>query len=235
MLEFIYQNLADLGYHHPLHPTLIHLPIGMVMGAVLFALADFIFPQSGLARTARHCITLGLLTVIPAALLGLMDWLHFFGGAMLLPFKMKIILAAILTAFLLLAVVLGFFGERFPQMVIALYVMCLITTIGLGYFGGEIVYGKRATADTEMGEIGARGADIFKQNCSACHLTDSTATKIGPGLSGLFKRDKFPISRKPVTEDNFRGLLKKPFAKMPPFGHLPDDEVDALIEYLKTL
>lgn len=235
MLEFIYQTLANFGYTHPLHPTLIHLPIGMVMGAFLFALAAIVFRRPTLSQTAHHCVILGLLTVIPAALLGLMDWLHFFGGTLLLPFKMKIILAVTLMSFLLLAVVLGFFGERFQKMVLALYVMCLITTIGLGYFGGEIVYGGKTPAGAELGEAAARGAAIFKQNCSVCHLTDSTAAKIGPGLSGLFKREKFPISGNPVTEDNFRGLLKKPVSKMPPFGHLPDEEVDALIEYLKTI
>jgi uncharacterized membrane protein len=77
MTEFIYQTLANFGYTHPFHPTLIHLPIGMVMGAFLFALAAFIFRRTDLAQTAHHCIILGLITVIPAALLGLMDWLHF--------------------------------------------------------------------------------------------------------------------------------------------------------------
>ena len=235
MIESIYRILANFGYTHPLHPTLIHLPIGMVMGAFVFMLVARIFRRTGPAQTARHCAMLGLLTAIPAALLGLMDWLHFYGGTMLLPFKIKMILAVILVSFLLLAVVFGFLGERFQKMVFVLYAMCLMTTIGLGYFGGEIVYGERAPKGAELGEMAAEGLAVFKQNCSACHLNDSTATKIGPGLKGLFKQDKFPISGKPISEDNFRGLLKKPVAKMPPFGHLPQEEVDALIEYLKTL
>ena len=235
MLDFIYQTLAGFGYTHPLHPTLIHLPIGLVMGAFLFALAALKFPQSGLAQTARHCIILALLGAIPGALLGLMDWLHFYGGMLLLPFKVKITLAIILVCFLLLAVVLGFFGERFQKLVIALYAMCLMTTIGLGYFGGEVVYGQKASQSVELGQVATKGAELFKQNCAACHLTDSTATKIGPGLKGLFKRDKFPISGNAANAENFRSTLIKPVAKMPPFGHLPDEDVDALFEYLKTL
>jgi mono/diheme cytochrome c family protein len=235
MIDFIYQTLANFGYTHPLHPTLTHLPIGMVMGAFLFALAAIVFNRTSLAQTARHCVILGLLAAIPTALLGIMDWLHLFGGTLLLPFKMKIILAVILISFLLLAVILGFFGERFQKMVFALYAACLITTIGLGYFGGEIVYGTKAPEGVELGDLAAQGAIIFQKNCSACHLADSTSKKIGPGLKGLFKGDKFPISGRPTTEDNFRSLLKKPIAKMPPFGHLPDEEVDALAEYLKTL
>lgn len=164
-----------------------------------------------------------------------MDWLHFFDGSLLLPFKMKLILAVILVSFLLLAAVLGFFGERFKKMVFVLYAISLITTIGLGYFGGEIVYGTRAPEGDELGALVARGTLVFQKNCTACHRSDSPAKKIGPGLKGLFKADKFPVSGRPTTEDNFRSLLRKPIAKMPPFGHLPDEEVEALVEYLKTL
>lgn len=235
MIAFIYQTLAKFGYTHPLHPALTHLPIGMVMGAFIFALAAIIFRRTSLTQTARYCVILGLLAAIPTALLGLMDWMHFYGGTLLLPFKMKIILAVILIAFLLLAVVIGFFGERFQKMLFVLYAMCLLTTVGLGYFGGEIVYGTRAPEGVELGDLAAKGALVFQTNCSACHLTDSTSKKIGPGLKGLFKGDKFPISGRPITEENFRSLLKKPIAKMPPFGHLPNEEVEALVEYLKTL
>jgi uncharacterized membrane protein/cytochrome c2 len=234
MIAFIYQTLAKFGYTHPLHPALTHLPIGMVMGAFIFALAAIIFRRSSLTQTARYCVILGLLAAIPTALLGLMDWMHFYGGTLLLPFKMKIILAVILIAFLLLAVVIGFFGERFQKILFVLYAMCLLTTVGLGYFGGEIVYGTRAPEGVELGDLAAKGALVFQSNCSACHLTDTTSKKIGPGLKGLFKGDKFPISGRPITEENFRSLLKKPIAKMPPFGHLPNEEVEALVAYLKT-
>jgi mono/diheme cytochrome c family protein len=235
MIEVIYQTLAKFGYTHPLHPTLTHLPIGMVMAAFLFALAAMVFRRSSLAQTARHCVILGFFAAIPTALLGLMDWQHFFGSTLLLPFRMKIILAVILVSFLLLAVILGFFGDRFQKLLFALYVMSLMTTIGLGYFGGEIVYGKRAPEGAEPEGLAAGGTVIFQKNCSACHRTDSTAAKIGPGLKGLFKGNKFPISGKPVSDENFRNQLLKPLGKMPSFAHLPDEEVDALIEYLKTL
>jgi len=235
MFEFIYQILAKFGYTHPVHPTLTHVPIGMVMGAFVFALIALIFSRTTLAQTARHCVILGLLAAIPTAILGIMDWQHFFGGSMLFPIKMKLILAGVLIIFLILAVTFGFFGERFSKIVICLYVLCLLTSIGLGYFGGELVYGKKASEAAKLEGLAAEGAVLFQQNCSACHLTDSTATKIGPGLKGIFKGDKFPISGKPVSEENFRGLLKKPFDKMPPFGHLPEGQVNSLIDYLKTL
>jgi len=205
------------------------------MGAFLFALAAIVFNRSSLAQTARHCVILGLLAAIPTALLGVMDWLHFYDGTLSLPFKMKMLLAVLLVSLLLPAAVLGFFGGRFKKIVLVLYARSLMTTIGLGYFGGEIVYGTRVPEGVKLGDLAAQGAKIFQKNCAACHLTDSTATKIGPGLKDLFKRDTLPISNKPASEANVRNQLMNPLGKMPSFAHLPNKEVDALIEYLKTL
>jgi uncharacterized membrane protein len=235
MFESIYQTLTNFGYNHPIHPTLTHVPIGMVMGAFIFVLIAVITRKTNLAQTARHCSVLALIAAVPTALLGLMDWQHFYGGSLLFPIKMKLILAAILIVFLALAVIFGFFGETFSKLVISLYTLSLFSVIGLGYFGGELVYGTKTPAAEVAEGPAAEGAIVFQQNCSACHLTDSTATKIGPGLKDLFKGDKFPVSGLAVSEDNFRKQLQKPLGKMPPFGHLPPEQVEGLIAYLKTL
>ena len=235
MVEFFYQILTKFGYNHPIHPTLTHLPIGMVMGAFIFVLIAVIFGRTNLMQTAKHCAVLALIAAVPTALLGTMDWQHFYGGSFLFPIKMKLILAGILIVFLALAVIFGFFGETFSKLVIGLYVLCLFSVIGLGYFGGELVYGTKPPAAEVAEGPAAEGAMVFQQNCSACHLTDSTATKIGPGLKGVFKADKFPVSGLAVSDDNFRNQLQKPLGKMPPFGHLPPEQVEALIAYLKTL
>ena len=235
MIESLYQTLTKFSYTHPLHPILTHVPIGMVMGAFFFALVALIFRRTSLAQTARHCSVLALIAAVPTAFLGILDWQHFYGGSLLFPIKMKLVLAGILIVFLILAVIFGFFGETFSKFVISLYVLCLFSVIGLGYFGGELVYGTKAPAAGIAEGPADEGAMVFKQNCSACHLTDSTATKIGPGLKGVFKGDKFPVSGLAVSEDNFRKQLQKPLGKMPPFGHLPPEQVEALIAYLKTL
>ena len=235
MLEFIYQTLTKFGYTHPLHPTLTHVPIGLVIGAFLFALAAMVFRWTSLIQTARHCVILAVIVVVPTALLGIMDWQHFYGGAMLFPIKMKLVLAGVLLIFLTLAVIFGLLGENFTKIVMALYVCCLLSAVGLGYFGGELVYGTKAPAEAVGVGPAAEGAVVFKKNCSACHLTDNTAIKIGPGLKGIFKLDKFPVSGKPVSEENFKKILQKPFDKMPPFGHLAPEQVEALTAYLETL
>ena len=235
MIDFIYQTLSRFGYTHPLHPALTHVPIGLVIGAFIFALAGLIFHRSALAQTARHCIILAAIALLPTALLGIMDWQHFYGAAMLFPIKMKAALAGTLLVFLVLAVVFGFLGKTFSKFVFALYLLCLLTAAGLGYFGGELVYGTKAPVVSAAEGPAAEGAIVFQKNCSACHLPDSTAAKIGPGLKSIFKGDKFPVIGLQASEDNLRRQLKTPLGKMPPFGHLSEKELTALIAYLKTL
>ena len=235
MIESIYQILAKIGYAHPLHPPATHLPAGLIIGGFLFALIAWIFNRKSLAQTARHCFILALVMAVATILLGLMDWQHRFGGAYLFEIKMKLVLAGILLFLLLVAVVYAALSGTFNKTVVAIYALCLVTVIGLGYFGGELVYGTKAPAGEEVKGLAAEGASIFKQNCSACHHTDSTAAKVGPGLKGIFQLDKFPVSGLPVSDENFRKQLITPFSKMPPFGQLSDQQVNALLDYLKTL
>ncbi len=235
MIESIYQTLAKIGYTHPLHPPATHLPAGLIIGAFLFALMAWIFNRKNLAQSARHCLILALIMAGPTILLGLMDWQYRFGGAWIFEIKMKLVLAGILLLLLILAVIYGALAGAFTKTVVVIYALCLLTVIGLGYFGGELVYGTKTPAAAEATGPVAEGAQVFKQNCSACHHTDSTATRVGPGLMGVFKQTKFPISGQPVSDDNFRQILKTPYSKMPPFGHLSAEQVDALLDYLKTL
>lgn len=80
----------------------------------------------------------------------------------------------------------------------------------------------------------AKGKEVFDQ-CSVCHNADSTETKIGPGLKGLFKHDKL-ANGKPVTEANVRAQINDGGNGMPSYKDiLSDQEKDNVIAYLKTL
>ena len=80
----------------------------------------------------------------------------------------------------------------------------------------------------------AKGKEVFDQ-CSVCHNADSTETKVGPGLKGLFKMDKL-VNGKPVTEANVREIINAGGNGMPAYADmLSDEERDNLIAYLKTL
>jgi cytochrome c5 len=78
------------------------------------------------------------------------------------------------------------------------------------------------------------GEALFKNNCTVCHFTDSKARKVGPGLLGLFKSARLPTG-KTASEDNIIKQIRQGGGGMPPFGHMKDDEIRALVEYLKSL
>ena len=79
-----------------------------------------------------------------------------------------------------------------------------------------------------------KGKEVFQQ-CSVCHNSDSTEKKMGPGLKGLFSRDKMNNGKKP-TEANVRAKVDEGGNGMPAYKEmLSDDEKDDLIAFLKTL
>lgn len=80
-----------------------------------------------------------------------------------------------------------------------------------------------------------KGSELFKANCSACHFSDRPDTKVGPGLSGLFKNPKLPDSGKPTSEKTVQNKIINGGSKMPPFKHLKENELKAIVEYLKSL
>ncbi len=235
MIEFVYQTLARIGYLHPLHPPSVHLPMGLVMGGFVFGLAGWLLGRQALTQTARHCTVLALITLLPALLLGFMDWQYRYAGAWLFPIKMKLILSGVLLILLSVAVILGRRSSTRARSTIAIYALCLVTVSGIGYFGGGLVYGKKAPPREIEGDLAWKGAAIFDAICSDCHHADETEDLIGPGLKGLFKRAKFPVSDRPVTAANVRSLLKTPSQLMPPFDDLSEEEVDALVAFLETL
>jgi len=79
-----------------------------------------------------------------------------------------------------------------------------------------------------------KGKDVFQQ-CGVCHNADSEEKKMGPGLKGLFKKDKLTNGKKP-TEANIRTKVDEGGNGMPAYKDmLSDQEKDDLIAYLKTL
>lgn len=235
MFESLYRTLEGIGYTHPLHPPAVHLPVGLILGAFLFLLFAQIIRRPALARTARHCLVLALFSLIPAILLGLMDWQNRFGGTLQFPIIMKLILAGVLLVLLCVSIIIGRQTQVRSLKQIGVYALCAVIVTGIGYFGGELVYGKKKVK--KNGEVGLinEGSTVFRLKCSACHFSDRTDNKIGPGLKGLFKMQEMPSSKLFVSEANIRKQLKTPLGNMPSFGDLPPDKTEALIEYLKTL
>ncbi len=81
-----------------------------------------------------------------------------------------------------------------------------------------------------------RGKKLFSQNCSSCHYTDrKDFRRAAPGLKGILSEKNLPVSKKPATPENIANQIRKPFKFMPAFTDLKDEEVNDIIEYLKTL
>ena len=73
------------------------------------------------------------------------------------------------------------------------------------------------------------------QQCGVCHNADSDQKKMGPGLKGLFRKDKLANGKK-LTDANIRAKIEEGGNGMPAYKDmLTDAEKNNLIAYLKTL
>lgn len=141
MTETIFNFLSTIGFTHPLHPAMTHIPMGMVMGAVSFRLASLVPRFKFLARTGYHCIVLGLLGIAPTVFTGFLDWQHTYGGEWEFLIILKMILATALT--IVLIVIIAKDDPENPRLnnKTFLYLFTVLIAIGLGFSGGELQYG----------------------------------------------------------------------------------------------
>lgn len=140
MIEGLYALLEKVGFGHPLHPMLTHVPMGMIIGAVVFSLAGLKWKNQNLGQTAYHCSLLALLAIVPVIIAGMLDWQHFMDGNWGTLIIVKMVLATILTLLLAVSVVMKHRGAEAKTLCI-IYLLCLACAGGLGYSGGELVYG----------------------------------------------------------------------------------------------
>jgi len=153
MIHAIYQLLGRLGYDHPIHPPATHVTIGLTIGTLVFGLISVIFRRPRLKLTAWHCALLATVSVVPTALLGLMDWQEKLHGQWIAPIIIKMILAGALFVVLFVALFLGSGAQgetvggsqsvwRSPRAIAALclYGVCFCLVTLLGYYGASLVY-----------------------------------------------------------------------------------------------
>ena len=80
------------------------------------------------------------------------------------------------------------------------------------------------------------GKEVFENNCSVCHNSDSADVKVGPGLKGLFKKDKMSTTGKAPTDANVTAKINEGGNGMPAYKDILSDADRAnVIAYLKTL
>ena len=218
MIEFLYEALEKIGYVHPIHPPLTHIPMGLVFGAFIFALIAFLFRRTILPQLAyNRIILLALVLSFPTILFGYTDWQHFYEGTWLFPIKMKIALSGVLIVLLLIALIVGRKAKAETKGMLAIYTLCFLTVIVIGYFGGQLVFegeGRPLTVPMRF----MAGEKLFANNCNECHA--------GGG----------DILNAPQLADfkNFLSLLRHPPEDMPPFPpeKISDTQALKLYQYI---
>jgi len=81
----------------------------------------------------------------------------------------------------------------------------------------------------------AKGKQVYAQKCDICHYSASTEKKIGPGLAGLMKRERFRNGMK-ADDENLRRVIERGGKDMPGYRNsLKPGQIRDLIAYVKTL
>ena len=107
MLGRVYELLYSLGYAEPLHPVVVHIPIGILTGALVLGVLSFCFHRPMMGRAARYVLIISFVSLFPAVLFGFMDWQHFFAAGWLFQIKMKLALACVLLVSTFIAMIAG--------------------------------------------------------------------------------------------------------------------------------
>lgn len=117
---------------------------------------------------------------------------------------------------------------------------------GIAKVSTGVASGAQAEPGKQGPTLAERGREVFNsKGCFACHSTDGTR-KVGPTHKGLFgKEEELADGSKVVVDENFiRESIVEPSKKitkgyppsMPTFkGLLTDEEMNALIAYIKSL
>ena len=141
MIEAMYHTLEKVGFVHPLHPAVTHIPMGMVMGAFVFVLLFVLVKKTEFLTTAYHCMWLAFLGIFPTVLLGVTDWQYRLDGAWSLLIVLKMVFALALVALILLAIKCNREDRDNPKKLVFIHGLCLFFAIGLGFMGGELLFG----------------------------------------------------------------------------------------------
>lgn len=221
-MESFYRFLESIGYPHPIHPTQINMPIGLMVGTLILAIAALVMKKKETAAGAKYTAILAAVFVFPTAIAGLMDWWHYYKGVWFYPIQIKLTLGIALLVLLLFAVVLGWKRNSISGGLFAIYILAFANVVALGYFGGEIVFGARAPNAPPVHRF---GEILFRGNCSGCHPYGGN--KLAPNR---------PVIGAHMLEasDSFVNWIRNPAAPMPAFGQeeIPNEKAEQLYRYI---
>jgi uncharacterized membrane protein len=221
MIDLLYQLLEEIGYTHPIHPPLTHIPMGLVIGVFIFALVAVLFRRTILPQLAyNRIILLALIFSFPTILLGYMDWQYFYEGTWSFPIKIKAAMSGALLILLFIALVTGRKAKAETRRTLTIYSLCFLTMTILGYFGGQLIIegeGKPQAATVRF----LSGEKLFAVNCNDCH----------PGGSDILNPPQL------TNFNTFLAYLRNPRRAMPSFPpeKISEKQARKVYDYLTKL
>jgi len=228
MIDFIFQAFGKMGYTHPLHPPMTHLPMGLLVAAFIFALVALLFRRTILPSLSYdRIILLAIIFAFPTIFLGYADWQHHYYGAWLHPIKVKFVLSGVFLILLFVGLIYGRKAGGESKGALAIYALCFLSVTGLGFYGAQLSLEEKPVAPTEAVNRFQAGEKLFATDCSSCH----------PQKSDIFNSSQF------VNLSTFLAFMRNPVgpggtpSKMPPFlaDKITDDQGLKLYQYLVTL
>jgi mono/diheme cytochrome c family protein len=228
MIDFIYQAFEKMGYTHPLHPPITHIPVGLVAAAFIFALVALLFRRTILPSLAYdRIILLAFIFVFPTIFLGYAEWQHHYYGVWLHPIKVKLVLSGVLLILLFVGLIYGRKAGGESKGALVIYALCFLCVTGLGFYGSELSLEEKPVAPTEAVNRFQAGEKLFGTNCSNCH----------PQKGDIFTSPQF------ANFATFLAFIRNPVgpggtpSAMPPFlaDKITDDQGLKLYQYLVTI
>jgi uncharacterized membrane protein len=180
-MEWIYWLFETLGYTHPLHPALTHMPSGLVVGALVLGFLACRYNRPDFAIAARYCLILALIFSIPSAITGFLDWQHYYGGVWVFAIKIKIVFTVLLVFFL----ALGLYASRkvnlCSKVFLPIYLFFFLSVTVLGYYGGGLVTGEKQGKGPSAYQAGEK---LYAANCATCHPNGGNSCMPSMPLTG---------------------------------------------------
>lgn len=141
MIDFFFNLLESIGFTHPLHPPITHIPMGLAIGGFTFALIAYFLKKPQLYKSSYHCTIFAFVGIPPTIVTGVLDWLNSYGGEWLPAIKIKVVMAVMITILLIAAIFLGKDAEKAPVRYLLVYSLVIVSACILGYWGGDLIFG----------------------------------------------------------------------------------------------
>jgi cytochrome c oxidase subunit II len=129
-------------------------------------------------------------------------------------------------------------GRLIGALLLAVVVLLALIALAVVLVGGSDGDGVADDDPVTVGEA------LYRRHCFGCHSIDGSSS-VGPTLAGLYGSE-VPLADGTTVvadEEYLRESIVDPAAKiregypnvMPPFGNLSDDELGALVAFIRTL